>query len=184
MWNLFIETYIHSYMFNLQPPSKYSPFDAIHLSRHFSTVQNSFWTHQFWHLLVLQPFFVSHILHQQNISFWELFSSRETNKQTKKSLRERSGEYRGWGMEFMSHATFDQKLLNTQRGVGRCVVSHPSWNGQRWKSLPKKFTEAKCSLSQQCQLVHWYRWVPKHSPSGGSLYYKGPAFQKIILVYF
>ena len=34
---------IYSYMFKLQSPSKYSPFDAIHLLRHFfSTAQNSF----------------------------------------------------------------------------------------------------------------------------------------------
>ena len=42
------------------------------------------------------------------------------------------------------------------------LVNHPSQNRQiRWKSFPKQFTEAKCSLSQQCQLVHWYRWVPR-----------------------
>ena len=52
------------------------------------------------------------------------------------------------------HAIFAQKLLNTQRGVGRCGVNHPPENGQTcWKSLQKKFTEAELSLSQQCQLV-------------------------------
>ena len=36
------------------------------------------------------------------------------------------------------------------------LVNHPSWNEQTcWKSLQKKFTKAKHSLSQQCQLVHW-----------------------------
>ena len=43
----------YSYMFKLQSFSKYSPFDAIHLSRLFSTAQNSFWTHRFWYLSVL-----------------------------------------------------------------------------------------------------------------------------------
>ena len=33
---------IYSYMFKLQSPSKYSPFDAKHLSRCFFTAQNSF----------------------------------------------------------------------------------------------------------------------------------------------
>ena len=41
----------------------------------FSTAQNSFWTHQFWCLLVLLPFFVSPIPHWQNISLWGLFST-------------------------------------------------------------------------------------------------------------
>ena len=48
---------IYSYTFKLQSPSKYLPFEAIHLLRCFSTSQNSFWTHQFWCLLVLLPFF-------------------------------------------------------------------------------------------------------------------------------
>ena len=44
-------------MSKLQSPSKYSPFDAIHLSRWLTTAQNSFWTHWFWCLLVLLLFF-------------------------------------------------------------------------------------------------------------------------------
>ena len=35
MWNLFIKI-MYSYMFKFQSPSKYSPFDAIHLARIFS----------------------------------------------------------------------------------------------------------------------------------------------------
>ena len=65
------------------------------------------------------------------------------------------------------------------------LINHPSWNGQtRWKSLQKKFTEAEHSLSQQRQLVHWYRWVPRTLTSQGSLYCKGPSLQKIILAFF
>ena len=41
-------------------------------------------------------------------------------------------------------------------------INYPSWNGQMcWKSLTKKFIEAKHSLSQQRQLEHWCRWVPR-----------------------
>ena len=47
----------------------------------FSTAQNSFWTRRLLCLLVLLPFFVSPLPHQQNISLWGLLSSRETNKQ-------------------------------------------------------------------------------------------------------
>ena len=60
------------------------------------------------------------------------------------------------------HAIFGQKLLNTQCGVGRYTCKSPimQW-AMHWNSLQKKFTEAKRSLSQQHQLVHWYRWVPR-----------------------
>ena len=34
-WNLFIKNCIYSFMFKFQSPSRYSPFDAINLSRHF-----------------------------------------------------------------------------------------------------------------------------------------------------
>ena len=72
---------IYSYMFQLQTPSNYFPFYAIHLSRSFFPMaQNSFWTHWFWCLLVLLLFFVSPLPHWQSVSLWGLFSSRETKK--------------------------------------------------------------------------------------------------------
>ena len=55
-----------------------------------------------------------------------------------------------------------QKLLNTQRGVDRHACKSPI---MRWantlKESSKNFTEAERSLSQQCHLVDWYRWVPR-----------------------
>ena len=62
----------------------------------------------------------------------------------------------------MGHAISGKKLLNTQHGVGRCTNKLPimKW-ANMLKSLQKKFTEAQCSLSQQCQLVHWHSWVPR-----------------------
>ena len=79
---------------------------------------------------------------------------------------------------------FIQKLLNSQWGVGRCTHKSPTTKGQmRWKSLPNKFTEAECSLSQQHLLVHWYRWgFIEHSPSRACLYYKGLTLQEMIPV--
>ena len=57
------------------------------------------------------------------------------------------------------------------------LVNHPSWHGQmHWKSVQKNFTGTAHSLSQQCQLRHWYTWGPRtltYSPRAGSLYYKG-----------
>ena len=52
-------------------------------------------------------------------------------------------------------AIFCQKLLNTQKSVGWCACISPivKW-ANALKSLQKKFTEAKRSLSQQHQLVY------------------------------
>ena len=58
--------------------------------------------------------------------------------------------------------------------------------GKRIESLQKKFTGAKHNFSPQCQLVHWYRWIPKttYLVEEACMYYKGPALQKIIMVFF
>ena len=68
-------------------------------------------------------------------------------------LGARLGEYREWGHG--DHAIFGQKLLNTQCGVGTCTPKSPimTW-ANTLKESSEKFTEAKCSLSQQHQLVH------------------------------
>ena len=71
---------IYSYTFKLQSPSKYSSFDAIHLLRRFFHCSDSFWTHWFLCLLVLLPFFVSLLPHQQNVSIWGHFSSGKQKK--------------------------------------------------------------------------------------------------------
>ena len=127
---------IYSYMFKLQLPSKYFPFDAIYLSRCFFHLSK-----QFLNLSILMPFsasaiFVSLLPHQQNISLWGLFSSGEI----KKSLWVRSGEQGGWGMGVK---TFLVKNCWTFSVVWAGVlINHQSWNGQMcWKSS-EKFTEA------------------------------------------
>ena len=122
---------INSYMFQLQSPSKYSPVDAIHIPRFFfSTAQNSFWTHWFWCLLVLLPFFVSSLPHPQNICIWGLFLLG----QTKKSC---SGQ--DWGMRRVghrSHGIFGQNSWTHSAVWAGALVNRPSWNGQtHWKSL-------------------------------------------------
>ena len=53
-------------MFKLQSLSNYSPLGATHLSRLFSTTQNSLGTRQFRCLLVLLLCFVSPLPHLQN----------------------------------------------------------------------------------------------------------------------
>ena len=102
--------------------------------------------------------FVTSLPHQYNVSLWGLFSSRETNKQKSSS---------GW-TEWIGRvghrglAIFGQKLLNIQHSVGRCARKSPimKWANTLKKSW-KKFTETDCSLLQQCQMVHWYRRVPR-----------------------
>ena len=52
--------------------------------------------------------------------------------------------------------------LNTQHSVGRCACKSPimKWTNTL-KESSKKFTEAEHRLSQQHQLVHGYRWLPR-----------------------
>ena len=140
---------IYSYISKLQSSSECFPFEAIHISIFFSTAHNSFWTGWFWCLLVLLPFFVSSFPHQN------IF---HPGKQKKKSRGEIGCIGRvGHG----GHAILGQKLLNIQHSVGRCTCKSPimKW-ANAFKESSKKFTEVECNLSQQCRLVHWYRWVP------------------------
>ena len=121
----------------------------------FSTAQNSFWTHRFLCLLCFCPFLL-HLFHIGKTFPFEDSSSRETKKSCSGQVR--LGKQGGWGTGVM------QLLLRNCWTLGEvwagALVNHPTWNGQtHWKSLQKKFTEAERSLSQQCQLVHWYRWV-------------------------
>ena len=48
---IYKKLYIYSYMFELQSPSKYSPFDAIHLSRCFCPLHKTV-----FELINLMPF--------------------------------------------------------------------------------------------------------------------------------
>ena len=147
---------IYFYMFKLQSPSKYSIGDGIHLSRYFfSTAQNSFWTHRF-----LMPFSASAVFCFTSSTSAKCFHLRTSS--FGKQRKSYSGDI-GWigRVGHRGHAIFGQKLPNTQRDVGRCVLNLPSRNGQMPSESSKKFTEAKCSLSQHHQLVYWYKWVSK-----------------------
>ena len=123
----------------------------------FSIAQNRFWT-WFWCLLVLLLFFALPLPHWQNVTFEDFF---HLGKQ--KNSRLGPDQVDG-GTGHGDHAIFGQKLLNTQHSVSRCAHKTPT---MKWantlKASSKKFTEAerKHSLSQQCQLVHGYRWVPR-----------------------
>ena len=111
---------------------------------------------------ILMPFsafaiFLFHLFHiGKTFPFEDFFHSEEQKKVTR-------GEIRWIGrMGHRVHAAFGQKLLNMQCVVGRCTCKSPI---MKWanvlKEFSKKFTEAECSLSQQRQLVHWHRRVPR-----------------------
>ena len=59
-------------IFKLQSPSKYSPFDVIHLSKHFFHYSKQFLNSvilMLFETLVASAFFFSPLPHWQNISF-------------------------------------------------------------------------------------------------------------------
>ena len=155
-WNLFIKVvylFLRLNFSHLQSPlhlMQYNYWDF------FSTDQNSFWTHWFWCFLVLLPFFVYLFHIGKMFPFGDFFKQGDKNKAAR-------GEIRWiWKVGHWGHAVLDQKLLNSQHGVGRftCKSAIMKW-AKELKESSKKFTEAKCSLSQQCQLVPWYRCVPR-----------------------
>ena len=105
---------IYSYMFKLQSPSKYSPFDAIHLLRHFPHCSK-----QFLNSSILMPFSASAIF---------CFTSSTSAKRFPLRTFFIQGDKSCWGRDQVnvvvghrSHAVFGQKLLNIQHGVGRCA---------------------------------------------------------------
>ena len=136
-------------MFKLQLSSKYSPFDAIHLSRCFSTAQN-----RFLNFSILMPFSTSALFCFTSPTLAKCFPLRTfLSRETQKSHWAEFKRIRRVGHG--GHDVFGQKVLNTQHGVGRCT---PKSSIMKWvtvlKVFKKKFTEAKRSLSQQHQLVH------------------------------
>ena len=147
---------IYSYMFELQSPSKCYPFDAIHLSRHFFHCSK-----QFLNSLILMPFSASAIFCftsftlAKHFPLGPFFIWGSKNK----SLGARLGEQGGWDTGIMLFLVKNYWTLSVVwTGV---LINYPSWNGQMHCKSSKKFTHAKRSLSQQRQLVHWYRWVSR-----------------------
>ena len=158
-------------MFKLQSPSKYFSFGAVHQARLFSIAQNSFWTHRVWCLLVSLLFFVSPLPHQQNGSLEDFF---HLGKQKKVA-------HRGTPVKLF----FIKNCWIFSAGWAGALVNYPSWNGQtHWESLQKNLLKLNVASHNNAS---WYAATDgflEHSPSGGSLYYRGPALQKIILGFF
>ena len=84
-----------------------------------------------------------------------------------------------------AHAVFWSKTAEHSAGTGRCAHKSPM---MKWanalKESSKKLTEANAASHNKANNASWCTDTDgflEHSPSWGSLYYKGPALQKIIL---
>ena len=113
-----------------------------------------------------------------NVSLWRLFSSGETKISCSESKIRWIGRVGHGG-----HAVFGQKLLNTQCGVGRCAGKSLI---MKWVNTLKESSKTNSLKpnSASHNNANWYTNTDgflEHSPSGGSLYYKGPTLQRIIL---
>ena len=124
--------------------------------------------------------FVLLLPRQQNVSPWGLFPSGETNEQ-----KVTGGKIRWIGrVEHGSHAVFGQTLLNAQIGLGKCTPKSPivKWANALKESSKKKKNSPKRNAASH-NYASWYTDADgflEHSPSTGSLHYKGPILQKII----
>ena len=126
-------------------------------------------------LLVLLSFFASLLPHGQNVSLWELFSSRETKASC-------------LGCDWVnreSHAVLDQKLLEHSLWCGQVHLSitHHEMGKCVERLFKKNSLKPKTASHNNAS---WYMDTDgflEHSPSRGHLYQKGSPFRKIILVF-
>ena len=151
---IYKKLYIHSYMFKLQSFSQYCPFDATHLLRHFFHCSKPFLNSS-----ILMPFSASGSFCFTSSTSAKVFPLDFFYPGKQKSLGARLGEQRGQGMKVVP---FWVKNCQTVSAVWAGVlVNHPYEMGKHTESVQKEFTASECSLSQQRQLVHGYRWVPR-----------------------
>ena len=168
-------------MFKLQSPSKYSPFDAIHLLRCFFHCSK-----QFLNSPILMPFSASAIFLFYFFRISKMFPSEEffSSKETKRVSK---GRIRWIGrVGHKGHAIFSQKLLNTQCGVGRCT--HKSLI-MKWANAFRVFKKKNSPKPNAASCNNVSRYTDsngflEHSPSRESLYCKGTTLQKIIPGFF
>ena len=116
---------IYSYMFKLQSPTKYSPFDVIHLLRCFFHCSK-----QFLNSSILMPFsasdifclFVSPLPHWQTVSLCGLTS---LGKRVSQDMM----VWTGWvGHE--GHIVLVKNCWTLRVVWESMLIYHPSWNGQ------------------------------------------------------
>ena len=151
-WNLLIKLCIYSYRFKLQSPSKYSPLDAIHLSRCFFHCSQ-----QFLNLLILRPFSASAIFYFISSTLAKcfplrifFFSSRETKKVMQWEWNQMNRAGGAWGSSYFWSKTAEHSAPCGQ--VCSWITHHEMAKALK-KSSKNKFTKAEHSLSQKRQQV-------------------------------
>ena len=157
---------VYSYMFELWSPSKCSPFDATHLSRCFS-----YCSKQFLHLSILIPFSASAVFGFTCSLSAKCFplrtsSSRKTKKEVSQGPDQVNRKGGTWGS-----CHFWSKIAEPSM---RCGQVHSQTTLHEMKPNA-------ASHNTSCALTDTDGFL-EHSPSRGSLYYKGLTLQKIILV--
>ena len=146
----------------------------------FSTAQHSFWSHWFWCLFSVSAIFC----------FTSYTSAKHFCLRTffiwawkKKAIQGEIGYIHGCvGRE--GHVIFGRKLVNSQcqRGQACLSITHHEWANML--SLQK--SSLKSNIASH-NTTSWHTDTDgflERSPTGGNLYYKGPALQKIILCLF
>ena len=163
-------------MFELQSPSKYSPFDTTPLIEMFFHCSK-----QFLNSSILMLFSASAIFCFTSSTLAKHFPLRTFfiwgNK--KMSLWVRSGKYRGWGPGVMPFLV--KNCWTFSRVWPGALENHPSRNEQtNWNRLQKNSLKPNATSPNN---TSWYTdtdGFPEYSPSEGSLYYKRPTLQEII----
>ena len=165
-------------MFKLQSPSKYSPLDAIHLIEIFFHCSQ-----QFLNSSILMSFSASAIFCFTSSTSAKHFplrtffipGNKQKNKVTRGGIRWTLMPPEG-GTQQSGHF-----LSKTAEHSAWCAHKSPL---MKWaNALKESSIKFHWSLSHH-QLVHWYRWVLEHSPTGRTLHLNKSALQKIIRSYF
>ena len=169
---------LYSNIFKLQSSSKYSPFDAVHLSRCLFHCSK-----QLLNWFILMPLSVLQFLfHPFHIGRGFSFEEFCHPGKQKESLVAKSSRRIG-RVGHRGHAILVQKLLNTQKGVGRCTSKSPI---MKWAEVLKVFKKHSPKLSTASHNnVSYYTdtdGLLEHSFSRESLYYRGISLQEIIPV--
>ena len=126
---------------------------------------------------MLLPFFgFTSSTSMKHFTFEDFF---HCGKQKKKSLGARAGER--WTGK-VEHGGLWSKTAKYSGAVQVSVLlNHPSWNGQKhWKSFKKHSLTLNAASDTTTSWCTDTDGLLQHYPSGGRMYYKGPALQKII----
>ena len=119
----------------------------------FSTAQNSFWTYQFWCLLVLLLFCFTSSTSAKCFPLRTFFILGNTHKKVAQGKI-------GWIGKVGSCWFWSKTTDHSAQELTRVLKNYPSWNGQTCWESSKKIHWSWMQPLTRSQLVHWHRWVP------------------------